>query len=284
MNSPPPSTTDVIKRSIENAIELFDELFFNICPINFYNEAEKGRGVKLAVNSLTDRQCLIAKELSGHLSSARRNLRLCEDGDALSPAASRPGMAFLAAAVPVPRLTSLDPQIVAMEKKMSMLRDYLVNELVRSEGAEQALKIKEDELVEITAQCEKLKKKVAAMTASAANSASSAAASSSNTFFTIATTSSGTTKAATSVKSTASAVSHSNYAHSRAAASDRIDSQPASYVHTYVRKQFGNSYFFGIVASYDTVDQYFQVFFLLISHSSICEDLVFFFFFVQDSV
>ena len=263
MNSPPRSTTtEVVKRSIENAIELFDDLFFDVAPINVYNETGKGRGVKLEVNSLSERQCLIAKELSGHLSSARRNLRLSDEFDAQSPPASRPGMTLLAAAVPAPKLTSIDPQMMAMEKKMSMLRDYLVNELVRSERAELALKTKEDELVEITAQCEKLKKKISALSAS--NAAASAA--SMNSFVTAAAS---TSKVAVKAMAVPTA-SHNTYAGSRAASADRIDTQPKSYVHTYVRKQFGNSYFFGIVAAYDAVDQYFQVCSCLYRACTVC--------------
>lgn len=117
---------------------------------------------------------------------------------------------------------------------MGMLRDYLVNELARSENAELRLKAKEDDLVLISAECEKLKKKIAAMTAAAANLANP-------------------------VKNESHGGSHGVYASSRAASVDRIDSQPESYVFSYVRKQFADSYFFGIVAQYDAKEQFFQV-------------------------
>ncbi len=111
---------------------------------------------------------------------------------------------------------------------MGMLRDYLVSELARSENAELQLKAKEDDLVLISAECEKLKKKIATMTAAAANQANQ-------------------------VKN------EIVYASSRAASVDRIDSQPESYIFSYVRKQFADSYFFGIVAQYDSEEQFFQV-------------------------
>jgi len=210
-----PLSVEVALRAVDNAIDLFDEIFYEIAPIHAYNEPNKGEGILIPFRSLTDKQCHVVKELSGHLLSARKSLIGRRPSEIQSPARS-------------PSSATNSVSNIFMEQKMGMLRDYLVNELARSENAELQLKAKEDDLVLISAECEKLKKKIATMTAAAANQA-------------------------TQVKN------ESVHASSRAASVDRIDTQPESYVFSYVRKQFADSYFFGIVAQYDTKEQFFQV-------------------------
>lgn len=232
--------TEFTFRAIENAIELFDEIFYEIAPINSYNEANKGEGIKIPFKLLSDQQCHVIKELSGHLCSARRSLVLRRESE-VSPAAIQ------AANVRSTSSTDVNNNTI-VGQQMSMLRDYLVSELIRSEAAELALKAKEDELVFITAENEKLNKKIANM---------------SNNMSFINTTSFTATSNVVKVSASASAAPQavepkSFHANSRAS-SDRIDTHPASYVHMYVRKQFGNSYFFGLITTYDPNEQFFQV-------------------------
>ena len=221
MEQTQPSSVEVALRAVDNAIDLFDEIFYEIAPIHAYNEPNKGEGVLIPFRSLTDKQCHVVKELSGHLLSARKSLIGRRPSEIQSPARS-------------PSSATNSASNIFMEQKMGMLRDYLVNELARSENAELQLKAKEDDLVLISAECEKLKKKIASMTAAAANQANQ-------------------------VKNESHTSSHGVHASSRAASVDRIDSHPETYVFSYVRKQFADSYFFGIVAQYDTKEQFFQV-------------------------
>lgn len=215
------------QESLEQAIEVFDELFLQIAPINLYNDPSFGHDLKICRRSLTDRQCHAIKALSGHLISARNHLKQQQDSAAFAPNSTGGNS----------NATTLESD-ASLAKKMILLQEYLVNELNRSEHAEQRLKVKEDELVAVTAEKEKLLKKIAAMTAGGIYVQSNAGGSSYST---------------SSVKA-GSATVKTEYQPS-----DRGDPNPHNYVGCYIRKAFGNSYFFGVIAAYDQPEQYFQV-------------------------
>lgn len=200
------------KASLDFAIEVFDEIFYEIAPIDSYNEPNKGRGVKIPFKLLSDRQCHLIKQFSGHLSSARSALVNTSAGTQSN-------------------IQATNNETLLM-KKVNCLRDYLVNELNRSEEAEQQLKKKEEELVIITAERDKLQKKLASAAYASSNSGSN-----------------------TSNRSIANVVGSSV----KSLHGDRLDSKPESYVNSYIRKPFGNAFFFGLVANYDSKHAYFQV-------------------------
>lgn len=207
------STSDSAKIAIDNAIDLFDEIFYEIAPIDLYNEPNKGDKIKIPLKHLSDRQCHVIKQFSGYLSTARANLTTAS----VSHATTSPSKGNEAALV----------------KKINCLREYLVNELNRSENAEQELKKKEEELVIVTAERDKLQRKLA--------SALHANTSSSNQ------------------GSTARTIANVVSASVKSLHGDRVDSQPESYVNSYIRKPFGSAFFFGLVAQYDVKHAYFQV-------------------------
>lgn len=200
------------KAALDFAIEVFDEIFYEIAPIDSYNEPNKGHGVKIPFKLLSDRQCHLIKQFSGHLSSARSALVNTSTVQITNHATSNEAL---------------------LVKKVNCLRDYLVNELNRSEEAEQQLKKKEEELVIITAERDKLQKKLASVSYANSNSGSGS-----------------------SSRSIANVVGSSV----KSLHGDRLDSsKPESYVNSYIRKPFGSVFFFGLVANYDSKHSYFQV-------------------------
>jgi hypothetical protein len=213
---------------IELAIEVFDKLFQEVATVNLYNEPDIGGDLKIPRRNLTDKQCRSIKELSGHIISIKRNLMERRDSETTP------------ARIPE-HLTGKGATDLHTARKFSLLQEYLVNELNRSETAELQLKAKEDELVLVTAERDKLKKRLSAginhgsshnLSSTAATNAPTAAASS-------------TTAAMIKTEST-------HY-------TERGDTNPLSYVGGYIRKPFGNSYYFGLIAAYLKEDAFFQV-------------------------
>jgi hypothetical protein len=213
--------------SLELAIEVFDKLFQEVATVNLYNEPDIGGDLKIPKRNLTDKQCRSIKDLSGHIISLKRNLMERRDSET-NPARL------------TERLAGKDATDLHTARKFSLLQEYLINELNRSETAELQLKAKEDELVLVTAERDKLKKRLAMGSSNSSHSFSHLAAASAPTSAAV----------SSSVVVKTEATSHS----------ERGDTNPLSYVGGYIRKPFGNSYFFGLIAAYLAEDAFFQVF------------------------
>jgi hypothetical protein len=211
--------------SVELAIEVFDKLFHEVATVNLYNEPDIGGDLKIPKKNLTDKQCRSIKELSGHIISMKRNLMERRDSETTPARLTE-------------HLTGKEASDLHTARKFSLLQEYLVNELNRSEAAELQLKAKEDELVLVTAERDKLKKRLVVGSSSSHSLSALAASAPSST-----------------AASTSAVVKVESSQHP-----ERGDANPLSYVGGYIRKPFGNSYFFGLIAAYLQEDAFFQVF------------------------
>ncbi len=140
--------------------------------------------------------------------------------------------------------TILEMKSAAVREKRirSCLQEFLTNELVRSERLEEALKKKEDELVGVSADLNKAKRR---HTSSSSSSSSSSTSTSSST-----TSQSIAPRQGRSLGSIAAAV---------AAATTGNVTEPAAHdlLHQFVRKEFESIPYFGLVVSYN--DPFYKV-------------------------
>jgi hypothetical protein len=212
---------DAATESLDSAIVIFDQIFMEVAQIDKYNDPTMGVKTKIPKSILSSSQYCLVKQLSGFLSTTREHLRVrCE-----SISQSDVGANVSAAA-------TSDAFNGETHKKMNLLKEFLVAELNRSESAEQKLKAAENELVLITAERDKLQKKLASY---------------------------GNAPPSSSSSTNAAAPTRGASVKSENAIIERGDHNPASHVGSFIRKPFGNTYFFGLVANYDKDHGYFQV-------------------------
>jgi hypothetical protein len=222
----PPAGSSATKRdaateSLDSAIVIFDQIFMEVAQIDKYNDPTMGVKTKIPKSILSSSQYCLVKQLSGFLSTTREHLR----GRCQSISQSDVGAHVSAAA-------TSDAVNGETHKKMNLLKEFLVAELNRSESAEQKLKAAENELVLITAERDKLQKKLASY---------------------------GNAPPSSSSSTNAAAPTRGASVKSENAIIERGDHNPASHVGSFIRKPFGNTYFFGLVANYDKDHGYFQV-------------------------
>ena len=239
MQSPTSSSSVSVGRAenafkhVNDAIQLFDQIFIEVAPVNGYNDPNVGKEVKIPQTNLTDKQCNLIKEISGHLIGVRNNLLHKSGSEPLTPATEQ-------------RIVQDSSATVHMARQYNLLKDYLIAELNKSEIASNNLKVKEEELVIITAERDKLKKKLANITAN------------------------GGTYHTTGISTTVSSSSSKNTTKKETELPMKCDVDPNCYVGGFIRKPFGSSYFFGLIASYDELAGYYQVWYKITINICVC--------------
>jgi hypothetical protein len=197
---------------INNAIELFDNLFKRIAPTNVINCFEHEAYLEIPKENLSEHQCEAIKHLSGFLISLKK---FYDKEEFQAPNTSQKLFQDCNTKSSCDQNFYHSDELKKMGRTISILQEYLVIELNRSENCEAKLKEKEVECVELLDANASLQKKIRL----------------------------------------------SNNVNPIENAKNNCDSklaEPKDYINLFIRKQFGESSFFGIIANYKA--PYFHVF------------------------
>lgn len=181
----------VFFEKMEETIELFNEIFYNIAPTKKLNQLHLQESDRFDRSALSDRQCNAIKQLSGKMSEIQEFM-------VDTQLRNSPKFNTMVGNFEKRKIYYSD-KITA--RRISLLQEYLSQELDRSENLEFRLKEKEEELVDLQAQLNRLTKRTPKTTASSVTE---------------------------SVKSVE-------------------EEDPTALVRCFVRKQFGKTFFFGLV-------------------------------------
>eukprot|EP00981_Chlorochromonas_danica_P007331 scaffold1690_cov177-Ochromonas_danica.AAC.8 len=156
MTTLPVVNDEELLASINETTLLFDRIFHRIAPTKKYNQPMEDSLIEIKPALLTDFQCQCIAQLSGFLIKLRNNL---EDRHLM-----RLKTNSALATIPFPT-TSIDVDndglsIQEKEKKIILLKEFLVNELARTEELDKQVHKLEAEIVLLTEEKESLKKKI----------------------------------------------------------------------------------------------------------------------------
>lgn len=216
---------DFLFEKTKAAVLVFDQLFAQIAPCRKYNQDIRQQSLEIPVTSLSDIQCNAISTMSGYLERIyneleRRHLESYQKTTLLANLSTL-------STDPYPTTVLTQQQLL---KKVHLLQDFLINELVRTEELEASVGKLEEKLLIANENCAKMEKKLKK-----------------TEFISIE-----TRKATLQISSSPSSV-----------AVPRLDTtkQPVDdhgkYVGQFIRKPFAGKKFFGLICNYS--NPYFQI-------------------------
>ncbi len=224
MNASSSLSVDFLYTKVHNAMSKFDKIFGNIVTICKDIHDQRINSEVLVDGSLFSvDQCEAIVQLSGYLSSIFEHIQLVRVNSLHEKSVFNN--------IPITfnhnQNVVMEDQVTKMHMKISLLQDMLIQEMNKSEELEISLRSSEAELLAVTEEKAELQKKIEKLTRKIGDENMH-----SNSY--------------------PRSISHNPSTSDKTKQSNLANQNPESFVGRYIRKQFDNRKYFGIISSYST--------------------------------